>query len=188
MLSIANQIYRESIPRELVYSTQYTLAQQQSWYLTENRRIDMPKLLTAFQQFFRENADAWIERFDYKEAGPHLLLQAFLQRIINGGGRINREYGLGRKRTDLFIEWPTDEEKGFYGEVQRIVLELKILHHSLDKTLTEGLQQVTEYAQQCGADEAHLVIFNRDPEVSWEDKIWWQERSHGDWPVAVWGT
>ncbi len=54
-------------------------------------------------------------RIEYKEAGPHLLLQAFLQRIINGGGRIHREYALGRKRTDLFIEWPLDETQGFYG-------------------------------------------------------------------------
>jgi len=126
MLAISNRIYQETIPRELTYSTQYTLAYQQAWYLTEQRHIDMPKLLGAFQQFFRENADAWIQRFDYKEAGPQLLLQAFLQRIINGGGRINREYGLGRKRTDLYIEWPVSETDGYAGEVQRIVLELKI--------------------------------------------------------------
>jgi hypothetical protein len=127
VLAIANRIYRETIPRELVYGTQYSLAHQQAWYLTPQRRIDMPKLLRAFQQFFRENADSWIEQFDYKEAGPQLLLQAFLQRIINGGGRINREYGLGRKRTDIYIEWPVSLTDGYYGEVQRIVLELKIL-------------------------------------------------------------
>ena len=49
----------------------------------------MSKLLAAFQQFFRENSEAWLERFDYKEAGPQLLLQAFLQRIVNGG-RLHR--------------------------------------------------------------------------------------------------
>ncbi|GAK57555.1 hypothetical protein U27_04522 [Candidatus Vecturithrix granuli] len=54
------------------------------------------KLLTEFQQFFREHSAHWVERFDYKEAGLQLLLQAFLQRILNGGGRIDREYGLGR--------------------------------------------------------------------------------------------
>ena len=35
-----------------------------------------------------------------------LLLQAFLQRVVNSGGRIEREYGLGRGRTDLLIVWP----------------------------------------------------------------------------------
>ena len=123
-----------------------------------------------------------------KEAGPQLIMQAFLQRIINGGGRIQREYALGRKFTDLYIEWPTDEEKGFYGEVQRVVIELKILYANLDKTIDSGVQQVIDYAQRCGAEEAHLVIFNRDDEVSWDDKVWEQERAEGDWQVMVWGS
>jgi hypothetical protein len=183
---IANRIYREIIPRELTYSTQYMLTQQQAWYLTPQRRIDIPKLLTAFQQFFRENSQSWIERFDYKEAGPQLLLQAFLQRIINGGGRINREYGLGRKRTDLFIEWPLDEQQGS-REVQRVVLELKILYKSLEATVAEGLEQTAGYADQCGANEAHLIIFDRRPEVAWDDKIWQRQESWQGRVLGVWG-
>lgn len=58
-------------------------------------------------------------------------MQAFLQRIVNSGGRISCEYALGRKRTDLLIEWPVSEE-GFNGELQRVVIELKILHGGLD--------------------------------------------------------
>jgi hypothetical protein len=184
---IANRIYREIIPRELTYSTQYMLTQQQAWYLTPQRRINIPKLLTAFQQFFRENAQSWIERFDYKEAGPQLLLQAFLQRIINGGGRINREYGLGRKRTDLFIEWPVDEQQGYYGEVQRVVLELKILYKSLEATVAEGLEQTAGYADQCGADEAHLIIFDHRPEIAWDDKIWQRQENQQGRTLGVWG-
>lgn len=187
MVEIANRIYRETIPRELTYTTQYMLAYQQAWYLTPQRCIDMPKLLAAFQQFFRENADAWIERFDYKEAGPQLLLQAFLQRIINGGGRISREYGLGRKRTDLLIEWPVNKTDGFHGEVQRIVLELKVLYQSLDKTISKGLQQTAGYADQCAADEAHLLIFNRRKNILWDDKIWQREETYQQRKVGVWG-
>ncbi|WP_040839298.1 hypothetical protein [Thiothrix nivea] len=77
----------------MILAEQTSIVQQQAWYLTPQRRLDMPKLLATFQQFFRENSQSWIERFDYKETGPQLLLQAFLQRIINGGGRLNREYG-----------------------------------------------------------------------------------------------
>jgi hypothetical protein len=75
--------------------------------------------------------------FTTKEAGPQLLLQAFLQRIVNGGGRIEREYGLGRLRTDLLLRWP-------YGEDQQhtAVLELKLRHKSLEKTLAQGLEQL----------------------------------------------
>lgn len=48
----------------------------------------MDLLLTEFQQFFRKHSEHWVERFDYKEAAPQLLLQAYLQRIVNGGDRV----------------------------------------------------------------------------------------------------
>jgi hypothetical protein len=163
--------------------------QEQSWYIKEDNSVDMPKLLKAFQQFFRENAESWIERFDYKEAGPQLLLQAFLQRIINGGGRINREYGLGRKRTDIFIEYPLDEELGFFGDkIQRVVIETKILYSNLEKTIEKGLEQSLEYTDKAGADETHLIIFNRDKDIEWEDKIWHEVRVYEGREVLVWGA
>jgi len=34
-----------------------------------------------------------------------LLLMAFLQRIVNGGGNIEREYAAGRGRVDLIISY-----------------------------------------------------------------------------------
>ncbi len=187
-LHISNRIYREIIPRELILSTQETIAEEQEWYLTSENRLDMVKLLAAFQQFFRDHAESWIERFDYKEAGPQLLMQTFLQRIINGGGRINREYGLGRKRTDLAIEWPVDKEKGYYGPVQRIVIELKILRGNLDTALEKGLKQTAAYGDLFNADELHLILFNRDPEISWDDKIWYESRKYEGQPVHVWGS
>ena len=184
---IANRIYQETIPRALIWSKQTRITHQQHWYLTPERRLDMPRLLQAFQQFFREHSDAWIQQFDYKEAGPQLLLQAFLQRIVNGGGRISREYGLGRKRTDLYIEWPVDEQAGFYGEIQRIVLELKIRYGSLETTLADALPQTADYATRCGADEAHLLIFDRRSSVSWEDKIWHDTAHQDHRTITLWG-
>lgn len=103
---IANPIYREVIPRQLTAGTKEMTVQETVWYVAPDGRLDMMKLLSAFQQFFREHSEHWVERFDYKEAGPQLLLQAFLQRIVNGGGRIEREYGLGKMRTDLLVIWP----------------------------------------------------------------------------------
>ncbi len=186
---ISNRIYREIIPRELTAVTQDTMVQDHAWYLGPDRRLDMNKLLVAFQRFFRENGDSWVERFDYKEAGPQLLMQAFLQRIINSGGRLNREYALGRRRTDLLVEWPLDEEKGFYGPVQRVVIELKLLYKgkSLDAALSAGLEQTADYADRVGADEAHLVIFDRNPGVSWDAKIWQRREERGNRVIEVWG-
>ncbi|MCF8210352.1 MAG: AAA-like domain-containing protein [Rhodoferax sp.] len=185
-LSIANRIYREIIPRQLTWSTQETMVQEQPWYVAPGGHMDMDKLLSAFQQFFREHSESWLQRYAYQEAGPQLLLQAFLQRVVNGGGRIAREYGLGRGRTDLFLQWPLSA-KGYLGTMQQVVLELKIQHKGKAATLAAGLDQTARYADQCGADSAHLLIFDRDPGVSWDDKIYREEHTQGQRTISVWG-
>jgi hypothetical protein len=187
-VAISNRIYREIIPRELTWTTQTRITHDQAWYLTPERRLDMPRLLTAFQQFFREHSDAWIEGFSYREAGPQLLMQAFLQRIVNGGGRISREYGLGWKRTDLFVEWPLEPALGYHGPVQRVVIELKLLKKAPEATEQQGLQQTAAYARQVGADEAHLVLFDRRPGVAWDTRIWQREAVQDGVRVGVWGA
>lgn len=118
-----------------------------------------------FQKFFREHSEHWVGWFDYREAGPQLLLQAFLQRVVNAGGRIDREYGLGRKRTDLMVAWP--HENG----IQKVVIELKILYKSLDLTLAEGLPRTAAYMDRCGTDDGHLIVFDRRADRKWEEKI-----------------
>ena len=86
----ANPIYAEVIARVLS-------ADEQKWITAEtpdfqiprylkNGRIDMDFLMKDFQQFWRENSELWKERFDYIEAITHLVMMAFLQRVINGGG------------------------------------------------------------------------------------------------------
>lgn len=185
-IRIANGIYREIIPRELTWSTQEMLVQEPQWYQNADNSINVEKLLLDFQQFFRQNADAWIGRFDYAEAGPQLLLQCFLQRIVNGGGYIDREYGLGRKRTDLLIRKPLTTHYG--GPVQRVVLELKIKRGSLDKVIEKGLEQTAEYMDIAGSiDEGHLIIFDRSQEISWDERIWHKPYEYLGRTIMVWG-
>lgn len=186
-LRVANAIYREVIPRELTWARQQTLIQQSAWYMNPDNSINMAKLLTDFQQFFRENADSWIERFDYKESGPQLLLQAFLQRVVNGGGYIDREYGLGRGRTDLLITKPLTEQYG--GPFQRIVMELKIFRSNLEETVRKGLEQTVEYMDRCGGtiNEGHFILFDRRPGIPWDEKIWHRTESFGGRTIEVWG-
>lgn len=180
-LRIANAIYKEVIPRELTYTTQVTIIHDAEWYVTEDGSLDMSKLLAAFQQFFREHSEHWVERFDYKEAGPQLLLQAFLQRIVNGGGQITREYGLGRRRTDLLLVWPTVNGK------QRVAIELKIQYKSLEKTEKEGIEQTDWYMDRVNANEGHLLIFNRNYNLSWEDKIFSRTAETKKHKIQIWG-
>jgi hypothetical protein len=94
---------------------------------------------------------------------------------------VDREYGLGRRRTDLLVVW------NYPGGVQRAVIELKLLRDSLEKTLAAGLAQTWEYADRSGAEEAHLVIFDRTPGVPWDAKIWQRAECYQDQPITVWG-
>lgn len=185
-LRISNAIYREIIPRELTWTRQQTLTHQSAWYIRPDGSIDVEKLLLDFQQFFRQNADSWIERFDYKESGPQLLLQAFLQRVVNGGGYIDREYGLGRGRTDLLIRKPLTD--GYGGPVQRIVMELKIKRNSLEHTIADGLRQTAEYMDRCAPDaEGHFILFNRDKDTPWDEQLWHRTEHYGQYRITVWG-
>ena len=183
---IANEIYREIIPRELTWTTQYTITQEPAWYLNPDNSINMEKLLIDFQQFFRQNADSWIGKFDYAEAGPQLLLQAFLQRIVNGGGYIDREYGIGRGRTDLLIRKPLTDTYG--GAYQRIVLELKIRKYSIEKTIENGLKQTYEYMDKVGdVSEGHFIIFDRTSGKPWDEKIFHREAEFNGRKIMIWG-
>ena len=180
-LRIANPIYAEVIPRELTWAVQETLHQETAWYVDPAGGLDVVELLTAFQTFFREHSEHWVARFDYQEAGPQLLLQAFLQRVVNSGGRIEREYGLGRGRTDLLILWPQG------GKTRKFVVECKVLHKGLDTTIREGVEQTLGYMDRSAAEAGHLVIFDRAEGRRWEDKVFRREESANGRTITVWG-
>ena len=197
-LVISNGIYREIIPRQLSGVLQDKVADSfpREWYVAADGSLDMPKLLSAFQQFFRENSESWLERFDYKEAGFQLLLQAFLQRIVNGGGLIAREYALGRGRVDLLVRWfcpkaadkTTDKQN---RREQRIALELKTIRassHDPKRAFSQGLEQTARYADQSNAAEAHLIVCDERPGRSWDEKIYDRLQCLGSRQIRVWGV
>ena len=160
---IANPIYQEVIPRSLSWQMQEYLDQKAAWYKEPDGSLDMVLLLATFQEFFTEHSEAWLNRFHYQEAGPHLLLMAFLQRVINGGGRITRELAVGSGRADLVVQ---------YGG-KRAVLELKIRRGN--DTEKEGIDQLSGYLLRLGEPEGYLVLFDRRRSVSWSEKIYLHE-------------
>ena len=185
---IANPIYAEVVPRELTCGPQAGLAQDPAWYIDAGGGLDMHKLLGAFQAFFREHSEHWLGRFDYAEAGPQLLLQSFLQRVVNSGGRIEREYGLGRGRTDLLVLWPRGGEGAGPGaEVDRYVVECKVLHKSLERTIAEGLAQTAAYMDRCASGSGHLVVFDRSEGKRWEEKVFRRDEVVNGRKITVWG-
>ena len=184
-LRIANPIYGEVLPRELTRVLQHRMPQETAWYVTPNGRLDMEALLSAFQDFFRQNSEHWIQRARYTEAGPQLVLQAFLHRVVNASGRIEREYALGSRRVDLLVIWPDAP-----GAESRHVVECKLVKEgrSHARTVEQGLAQTAAYMDTSAADSGHLVVFDMRAGRSWEEKIFRQERGRGGKRITVWGA
>ena len=159
----ANPIYGEVIMRTLSYHTQHHLPISMEGKYIKDGLVQMKPLLQDFQQFWRENSEIWMERYQYKEAAPHLILQAWLQRIVNGGGRITREYSAGRGRIDLVLT---------YGK-HRYPVELKIRYS--DKTREQGIVQLSGYLKSLGLTTGWLIIFDRDPNSDWDKKVTWED-------------
>jgi hypothetical protein len=136
-------------------------------YLKDGR-IDMDYLMRDFQQFWHANSDIWVKKVDYPEAAPHLVMMAFLQRVINGGGQIIREMASGTGRLDLCL---------IYLE-QKYPIELKIRYG--EKYLEEGLEQTACYMDIHCCNEGWMVVFDRRSTVNWEDKLYMKkERMNG---------
>ena len=186
---IANPIYAEVVPRELGYVLQDSLAQEAAWYVNADGGLNLDRLLAAFQAFFRAHSEHWLERFEYREAGPQLILQAFLQRVVNGGGRIEREYGLGRGRTDLLILWPGGD--GPPEHRRKFIIECKVLHEgrrqSLEGTIRQGVEQTLGYMDRCGSGAGHLIVFDRTAGKPWEERVFRREVRRDGRTIVVWG-
>jgi hypothetical protein len=183
-IAISNPIYREVIPREITWVTQESFVSifRPDWVKPDGT-LDLPHLLTAFQDFYLENGESWANRFAYREAGPQLLIQAFLQRVANGQGRVEREYALGTQRTDLYIRWP--HQNG----IQKAVIEVKLLHKSLKQTISQGLIQTAAYAERCDASEAHLLIFVRQTgkRTTARQRLFRRKAKSGGRDISIWG-
>ena len=184
-IRMANPIYAEVVPRELTRLAQDDLPHDPALYVDASGALLLGQLLEAFQEFSRESSEHWIERYGFKEGGPQLLLQAFLQRVVDSGGRIEREYALGSDRADLLIEWPEGDE------VRRYVVECKVRHDrwGLERTVAEGVEQTAAYMDRCGAEAGHLVVFDRSEERSWDEKVFRDVRkAESGTEIAVWGA
>jgi hypothetical protein len=156
---IANPIYREIVPRILNFAAQTSLPHQTSWYVKPDGKLDLPKLMAAWQEFWREDGHLAAEGFRYKEAGPHLMLMAFLQRILNGGGRLDREYALGKGALDLLITW----------QGERHLIEVKVRRD--ERSEKKAVDQVERYLEEAGMKEGWVVLFDLRNQVSWKRKL-----------------
>jgi hypothetical protein len=210
-LVIANPIYKEIVPRELTSKKQrsFKTVFDPQW-INSDGSLNTSMLFELFTDFWRTNSEIWSEGMSgYEEAAPHLVFQAFLQRVANGSGFVRREYALGRKRTDLYLEWRgnqnvdgmdadcnvdspvnADGVKSSPIKVQKIVIELKMLRKkdNLESIKAKALEQTAEYSKMCNASENHILIFDRDKTTDWREKIFTEKVDYEGMAFTLWGV
>ena len=161
MLVPANPMYAEIIGRYLSWGTQQSmgvLVPETPWVKDDG--LDMSGLMAAFQQFWRENASENAVPFQYREAYPHLVLQAFLQRVINGGGQIVREMALGSGRLDLGVH--------FRGAVYAVEVKTRAYY---ERSHEKAHAQILKYMDRLGVSDGWLVVADSDLSKPWDGKI-----------------
>ncbi len=166
---VSNPLYREVLVRQLSYNVQMNLPEPAWKWRTPEGGLDMPALMTEFQSWWAEHAEILRSRSkgSYTEAVAHLAFMGFLQRVVNGGGRVTREYGAGRHRIDLLVEFG-----GF-----RHAIELKRVrpNEAAATVRAKGLTQLGGYMDSLGLTEGWLVLFDQRPRLSWKQRIWREE-------------
>jgi hypothetical protein len=177
----ANPIYREVLVRELSRRVQSAVSELWWPWKTPEGRLDFPALLEAFRGWWRANAGALIKQTEtYLEAVPHLALNGFLQRVVNGGGRVHREFATDRGAMDLLIEYGPD----------RFGVELKRVrdHDGLEAIIEAGVAQLSGYLDSLGLAEGWLVVFDVRAGRSWDERLWRREVDHGGRRITVLGA
>ncbi|NEP58357.1 MAG: ATP-binding protein [Symploca sp. SIO2G7] len=150
-LAIANPIYQEVLPRVLSQTPQASLPQISPSWLTSEGKLAPEQLLEAFLSFWRQHGEPLLKSAPYHEIAPHLVLMAFLHRVVNGGGTLEREYAIGSDRMDLCLR---------YGDVT-LGMELKVWREGRPDPIKAGLEQLERYLMGLGLDRGWLVIFDQ---------------------------
>ncbi|GII80307.1 hypothetical protein Sru01_52890 [Sphaerisporangium rufum] len=167
---VANPIYREVILRVLGELTEQNIHADPHSLVLPDGRFDLPRLLEEFVVFWREHGEVLIRQEGYHEAACQIILMAFLHRLVNGGGYLDREYAAGTKRLDVLVRWPYP---GPDGErlMQREAMELKVWRTGADDPKPEGLAQLDRYLDRQTLPTGVLVIFDRRPEAPpWKER------------------
>jgi hypothetical protein len=141
-LVVANPIYREVLPRALAGGPQDSLPQIAPTWLNPDGSLNPEQLLAAFLSFWRQHGQPLLSSAPYHEIAPHLVLMAFLHRVVNGGGTLEREYAIGSGRMDFCLR---------YGPVT-LGIELKVWRDDELDPLTEGLAQLDGYLAGLGLE------------------------------------
>lgn len=155
-IQIANPIYQEVIARVLTGHVESNIDVDPRSFVTAKGRLDFHKLLSEFLGFWRLNGEILARRQTYSEAACQLVFMGWLHRVVNGGGRIAREYAVGSGRIDILVTWPLPDRTEQWEAV-----ELKVRRPGRPDPVSQGLAQLDGYLDRLGLIQGTLVVFDQ---------------------------
>ncbi len=150
-VAISNPLYGEVIPHMLASSTQASLPSASPTWLNPDGTLNPGLLLDSFLAFWRQHGQPLLKSAPYHEIAPQLVMMAYLHRVVNSAGRIEREYAIGSRRIDLCLH---------HGGVQ-MAMELKVWRDHESDPKQQGLNQLDRYLSGLDLATGWLVIFDQ---------------------------
>jgi hypothetical protein len=157
---VANPIYREVIASTLALSIESQVTDDPARFVQPDGRLDFALLLEAFADFWVRMGAEIAGKEPFGEASAPAVFMGFLQRIVNGGGFVDREYGIGTGRTDILVRKPYGDDLNEGDKVQREYIELKVWLPKKGDPLDAGLRQLDRYLKTARLQAGTLVIFD----------------------------
>lgn len=161
-VKFANPIYSETVFRALNYSYQISFHPEiadPKKYIRAGR-LFMDPLISVFQEFYRRHAEAWLEKFDFREIGRQMLFTAFLQRIAGADGIIECETAVGSGRCEILL---------IFGS-EHFALTLKIRRNPYSEP--DGLSEMLGYLNRLNLEQGYLILFESDSQIPREKRIY----------------
>jgi signal recognition particle receptor subunit beta len=178
----SNKIYQEVFSRVITDELEFVIdINQDKKILTDGKVLFMSNLLKEFQKFWRHDSRSFPLRykdfaaFKYDEATYSFMLLAYMQKVVNSGGKVHRQFAEDRKVIDI---------SAIYNDREYLVeVKLNERYFSLDGSL----KQLAGYMDTADEKEGWLVVFDRDLDKSWDEKIFWDTKQIGNLTIHVVG-
>jgi hypothetical protein len=160
-IKIHNRLYEERIYNYMATQTMIAMKSHFNYanhFTLENEALDMPAVLSKFQQFMKEEFNEKDKTF--LERQGRLVFLSYLAPILNGKGHSFKEVQVSEeKRLDIVAT---------YGP-NKYIIELKRWYG--EESHKRGLAQLNDYLDIHSINAGYLVIFEYNKVKSW-DKQW----------------
>jgi hypothetical protein len=178
----SNKIYQEVFSRVITDEIQYALVLKQDKKIwSDGKVLFMSNLLKEFQIFWRYDSRSFPFRykdfaaFKYDEATYTFMLLAYMQRVVNSGGKVFRQFAEDRGAIDIVALYKDHE--------YLVEVKLKEPYFSMD----ESLGQLEGYMDTADEKEGWLVIFDRSENKTWDEKLTWGTQEYKGKTIHVVG-